>query len=150
MILVTVGTSGFDQLVETIDQLATSLDDQVVIQIGYGRYIPNNCQYFRFAPSLESYYDEADVIVASAGVGTMMEVLRKGKRLITVENTTCIDHHQTDLLNMIAEQKYLVWCRDLSELPALLKQIDTLDLQPYQRPPCEIGQVIKEFLKQWE
>lgn len=150
MILVTVGTSGFDQLVETIDQLATSLDDQVVIQIGYGRYIPNNCQYFRFAPSLESYYDEADVIVASAGVGTMMEVLRKGKRLITVENTTCIDHHQTDLLNMIAEQKYLVWCRDLSELPALLKQIHALELQPYRRPPCEIGQVIKEFLKQWE
>jgi beta-1,4-N-acetylglucosaminyltransferase len=150
VILVTVGTSGFDQLVEKIDQVAASLDDHVVVQIGYGHYIPKNCQYFRFAPSLEPYYDEANVVVASAGVGTIMEVLWKGKKLISVENTTCIDDHQTDLLNMIAGQEYLVWCRDLSELPVLLMQIHTLDLQPYRRPPCEIGQVIKEFLGHWE
>lgn len=146
MIFVTVGTSDFDQLVEEMDELAPSLGDRVVIQIGHGRYIPRNCEYFRFASSLDPYYDRAGIIVAQGGVGTTMEVLTKGKKLISVENTTCVDHHQTDILRTLAEEGYLVWCQDLNELPSLLGHLSATSLRPYVVPPCRIAEVIREFL----
>jgi beta-1,4-N-acetylglucosaminyltransferase len=146
VVFVTVGTSDFDQLVREIDEFAPSLDDHVVVQIGHGEYLPRNCEFFRFAPSLDPYYDQADAIVAHGGLGTTMEVLRRGKKLISVENTTCVDDHQTDILETFAEEGYLIWCRDLGELPSLLARVPAINLKPYGAPACRIAEVIKEFL----
>ncbi len=146
MIFVTVGTGDFDQLVRKIDQLAPFLGDRVVVQIGDGPYIPENCEYFRFASSLDPYYDEADVVIAHGGVGITIEVLKKGKKLISVDNKTMIDQHQSDILETFASAGYLVWCKDLDELPLLLKRVSTMNLEPYVTPPCTIGEVIKEYL----
>ncbi len=150
MIFVTVGTSDFDQLVERIDASASFLRDQVLVQIGNGEYIPRNCGYFRFAPSLDPYYDQADVVVAHGGLATTMEVLEKGKKLISVENTACIDDHQTDILKVLAEEGYLVWCRDLDVLPSLLERAPAMNLRSYVAPPCRIAEVIKDFLRKFE
>lgn len=150
MIFVTVGTSDFDQLVERIDELAPFLRDQVVVQIGNGKYIPRNCEHFRFAPSLDPYYDKADVVVAHGGLATTMEVLEKGKKLISVENTTCIDDHQTDILGVLAREGYLIWCRDLDELPSLLGRVPDVNLRSYVAPPCRIAEAIKDFLRKLE
>jgi beta-1,4-N-acetylglucosaminyltransferase len=150
VIFVTVGTSDFDQLVREIDELAPSLDDHVVVQIGHGEYLPRNCEFFRFAPSLDPYYDQADVIVAHGGLGTTMEVLRRGKKLISIENTTCVDDHQTDILETFAEEGYLVWCRDLDELSFLVERVPTMDLRSYVGPPCTIAEAIKDFLSGFE
>lgn len=147
MIFVTVGTSDFDPLVVKMDELAPTLPEPVVIQIGTGEYIPQNCTYFRFAPSLEPYYDQADVVVAHGGLGTTMEVLRRGKALISVENTTCIDSHQTDILGALSSQGYLVWCRDLDALPAILERLPTIHLKPYVPPPCEIAERIRAEIR---
>ncbi len=150
MIFVTVGTWDFNQLVKKIDRLAPFLENEVVVQIGYGSYIPKNCEYFRFASSLAPYYDEADIIIAHGGAGTTIEVLKKGKKLISVDNKTLIDSHQSDILETFASAGHLVWCQDLDELPLLLKSVPTMDLKPYVTPPCTIGEVIKEYLSRFE
>jgi beta-1,4-N-acetylglucosaminyltransferase len=150
VIFVTVGTSDFDQLVKRIDKMAPFLHGQVLVQIGNGKYIPRNCEYFRFAPSLASYYDKADVVVAHGGLGTTMEVLQKGKKLISVQNTTCIDDHQTDILGVLAREGYLIWCRDLDELPSLLERAPAMNLRPYFPPSCRIAEVIRDFLRHLE
>jgi beta-1,4-N-acetylglucosaminyltransferase len=150
VIFVTVGTSEFDQLVERMDELAPFLDNQVVAQIGNGRYVLRNCEYFRFAPSLDPYYDKADIVVAHGGLGTTMEVLAKGKKLISVENTNCIDDHQTDILGFFAKEGYLIWCRDMDELPSLLERAPAMSLRPYVAPPCRIAEVVRDFLRKWE
>jgi len=148
MIFVTVGTSDFDPLVKKMDELAPTLAEPVVAQIGTGEYVPRNCEYFRFAPSLEPYYDRADVVVAHGGLGTTMEVLKKGKKLISVENTTCIDSHQTDILEGFSAEGHLIWCRDLDELPSLLARLPAIHLKPYVSPPCEIAEIIRDFVGQ--
>jgi beta-1,4-N-acetylglucosaminyltransferase len=147
LIFVTVGTSDFDQLVERIDELAPSIDDRIVIQIGNGKYVPRNCEHFRFAPSLDPYYDEADTVVAQGGLGTTMEVLEKGKPLISVQNTTCVDDHQIDILSVLSEAGYLVWCRNMDELPNLLHSLPDIELRTYTAPPCDIANVIQAFLE---
>jgi len=146
MIFVTVGTSDFDQLIEKVDELAPSLDEKVLVQIGNGEYIPQHCEYFRFAPSLAPYYAQADLIVAHAGLGTTMEVLQSGKTLISVENVTCIDSHQTDMLGALAKYGYLIWCRNLDELSSLFAYAKTATLEPYVAPQCDIPNIIQKFL----
>ncbi len=150
MIFVTVGTSDFDQLVEAIDHLSPAIDDQIIIQIGNGEYIPRNCEHFCFAPSLDSYYDKADIVVAHGGLGTTMEVLAKRKKLLSVENTTCVDDHQTDILGVLDKKRHLIWCRDLDDLPSLLKNMPNVTLEPYNPPPCKIAEVIKDLLGKLE
>jgi len=145
-IFVAVGTTEFDGLVQAMDALAPELGADVTVQIGHGDYVPQHCQYFRLAPTLEPYYDWADVVVAHGGFGTTMEVLRKGKRLISLSNPDRYDEHQSDLLGTLDAEGYLVWCRTLADLPAALRSMEARTFRPYEPPECHIHEVIADFL----
>ena len=148
-ILVTVGSTDFDALIRAMDDLAPALADEVVMQIGSGSYEPRHASdWFRFAPSLEGYYDRADLIVSHGGLGTIMEVLRKGKRLVAASNPDRYDAHQDDILGTLAEAGHLVWCRDLSRLRQDLEAVRTVALEPYVEPECRIHLVIHDYLAQ--
>ena len=49
---------------KSVMELAPELGDEVVMQIGAGSYEPRHAsEWFRYAPSLEGYYDRAEIIV---------------------------------------------------------------------------------------
>ena len=147
MIFVAVGTTDFDALIVKVDEIAPSLSEEVVMQIGNGRYIPKNCRYFRFAPSLESYYDDAAIVVSHGGLGIITEALEHGRKLVGVENATCHGAHQRELLSTLAQEGYLIWCQDLDKLPEALECAKSREFEKYVGPECEIHVVIKEFLQ---
>lgn len=143
---VTVGSTDFDALIEAADNLVPALQAQGVMQIGHGRYIPVNMPYFRFAPSLDLYYKQASLVIAHGGLATTMEVVKYGLPLISVSNPDRYDNHQQDLLSTMAEDGYLVWCRQLDALGQAIKRLQTRPLRRYQPPECELHLVINEFL----
>jgi UDP-N-acetylglucosamine transferase subunit ALG13 len=145
-IFVTVGSTDFDALVEAVDNLAPSLQARGVLQIGHGRYIPAHMPYFRFAPSLDPYYEQASLVIAHGGLATTMEALKRGLPLVSVSNPDRYDDHQQDLLSMMAEEGYLIWCRQLDVLGQAIETLQTAPLRRYQPPECEIHLVIDEFL----
>ncbi|MCK5302993.1 MAG: hypothetical protein KAJ96_07625, partial [Candidatus Thorarchaeota archaeon] len=118
MIFLTVGTAHFDPLIKEMDRLVEQgiVQDKVVAQIGRGSYIPKNFPFFRFMKSLNSAYDWADVIVSTGGAGTTIECVKRGLRLVVVENRTLMEGHQAQLIGKMSRRKHLVWCRDLSDL----------------------------------
>ena len=146
MIFVTVGSTDFDALVARMDDLAPHLRTEVVMQIGLGEYTPTNGRYFRFAPSLDEYYDQAEIIVAHGGLGTIVEALEREKRLICVVNPATYDRHQEHLLHIFAEQNRLLWCKDLEQLGEAIRQAGETQFSQYQPPECQIHQVIAEYL----
>jgi len=149
MILVTVGSTDFDALVRAMDELAPTLGDDVVMQIGAGSYEPRHAaEWFRYAPSLEGYYDRAEIVVSHGGLGTVVEVLRKGKRLVAASNPDRYDTHQDDILGTLAEAGHLVWCRDLARLREDLATVRAATLEPYVEPECRIHLAIHDFLEQ--
>ena len=150
MIFVAVGTTDFDALTMKMDEIAPTLPEKVVMQIGNGRYVPKNCQYFRFAPSLEPYYAQASVVVAHGGLGITTEALERGKKLISIQNTTCHGGHQEDLLSAWAKEEYLIWCQDLNELPEALERARKQAFRRYVAPECKIHTVLTKFLKDLE
>jgi UDP-N-acetylglucosamine transferase subunit ALG13 len=143
---VTVGSTDFDALVQAVDTLAPSLQIQGVMQIGHGQYVPVNLPYFRFAPSLAPYYEQASLVIAHGGLAITMEVLSRGLPLVSVSNPDRYDDHQQDLLATMAKDGYLVWCRQLDELKQAIETAQATPLRCYQPPECEIHLVISEFL----
>ena len=149
MIFVTVGTTDFDALVRHVDELAPSLGREVVAQIGRGEYLPTNMEWFRFAPSLDPYFGRAEVVVSHGGLGTIIEVLQRGLKLIGVSNPDRYDLHQEDILRALSERGHMVWCRSLDSLAQAICGIDAQEFAPYESPPCRIAEVIREHLRLW-
>ena len=149
MILVSVGSGNFDSLIEAMDEICARRPDlDVLMQIGLGTYEPRNAQFFRFAPTLDDYYDQAEIVIAHGGVGVTMEVLRHGLTLIGVDNPDRPDQHQTDILSHLHEGGYLIWCRDISQLETTIDSLAQRRLRRWQPDPCTIHVVVDEFLQQ--
>lgn len=146
MIFVTVGTTDFDALVRKMDGLAPTLGEEVIAQIGRGRYVPAHMEHFCFAPSLDPLYDRARIVVTHGGLGTVMEALQRGLKTIGVSNPDRYDRHQDDLLRTLDARGHMIWCRDLEDLGQALCQIDKRTFVPYERPPCRIAEVIRDYL----
>ncbi len=146
IILLTVGTTDFDELVRAVDVLAPGLPDQVVAQIGRGTYEPCQMKYFRFAPSLDDWYSRAKLVIAHGGLGTAIEVLQRGLPLVAVSNPDRYDRHQDDLLRAFEERGHLLWCRDLRDLGGALRAAASMSFTPYTTPACHIAQKIRAYL----
>jgi UDP-N-acetylglucosamine transferase subunit ALG13 len=145
MIFVAAGTTGFNALVKAMDELSQSLSERVVIQIGQGSYEPQHCEYFRFAPSLTPYYERASVVISHGGVGIMTEVLQHGRPLVAVEDVSQPERHQREILDALAQEGHLIWCKDLRKLSEAIELAKT-QLKPYVTPECQIHTIVAEFL----
>jgi UDP-N-acetylglucosamine transferase subunit ALG13 len=148
MIFVSVGSGSFDMLVQTLDEICARRPDlDVLLQIGLGTYEPQHAPFFRFAPHLEPYYAQADMVISHGGVGVTMEVLRSGLPLIGVDNPDRPDQHQVDILSHLARGEYLVWCHDLTQLEATIDSMPQRKLRRWQPAPCTIHIIVNEFLQ---
>jgi beta-1,4-N-acetylglucosaminyltransferase len=146
MIFVTIGSTDFDPLIVKMDELAPNLGDDVVMQVGLGEYVPKNGQFFRFAQSLDDYYARANLVVAHGGLGTIVEVLERGKKLVCVVNPATYDRHQEHLLGLFSAQNNLIWCKELEHLAEAIQQARASALSPYLPPECHIHEAIIEYL----
>jgi beta-1,4-N-acetylglucosaminyltransferase len=147
-LFVTVGSTDFDALVARVDELIPRLKNVGgIMQIGSGRYEPLNLPYFRFAPSLDSYYEQASLVVAHGGLAVTMEVLMRGVPLVSVSNADRYDQHQEDLLAQLAAEGYLCWCRHLDDLEQAIVETQRTPLRRYVTPPSNIHGAIATYLQ---
>ena len=146
-IFVTVGSTDFDPLVRAMDKLFPMLEGyDGIMQIGHGVYEPVSMPFVRFAPSLDLYFEQATLVVAHGGLATTMEVLERGIPLVSVSNTDRYDNHQDDLLQALAAEEYLTWCRDLKRLKESIEAAEAKAPKAYVVPECQIPQKIATYL----
>jgi UDP-N-acetylglucosamine transferase subunit ALG13 len=147
-LFVTVGSTDFDPLVCAVDALVPVLGRVMgMMQIGHGQYQPVNLPYFRFAPSLQPYYTVASLVVAHGGLASTMEVLKQGIPLVSVSNADRYDQHQDELLEALAAEGYLHWCRALDQLEETILRAQDRPLRRYEAPACRIQLVIEAYLQ---
>ena len=126
MILVTVGSTHYDQLIMEVDSLVErnpDLKDEVTCQIGSGEYIPGNCQYFRYSDEFAQMLERADIVITHGGT-TVLHCIKTGKRFIGVANTSLADDHQTKMLRQCAKYVDFPWTRDPSDLGDILASFE--------------------------
>ena len=149
MIFVTVGTSHYNPLIEEIDCLVAKgvITDRVIAQIGTGSYIPKNIQYFRFIRSLAKAYEHAEIIISTGGAGTTIECVKRGLRLVVVENKTLMEGHQAQLIGEMAKRRHLVWCPNLETLATCINEARTRTFTPFVSDQPLAHKRIQELLK---
>ncbi len=100
MIFIIVGTQGpFDRLVKTVDEWASKNGrNDVFGQIGNTDYAPPHIKYEAFiSPSeFNTTFEQADLIVSHAGMGTIISALEKQKPIIVMPRLTRLKEHRND------------------------------------------------------
>ncbi len=148
MILVFTGTTyRFDPLVKAVDKIVPKIKEKIVIQIGRSKYKPKNCGYFKFKQSLIQDIKKANLIISHGGAGTTYEVLKLGKKLISIDNPNVNDSHQPDLLGKLSKEKYCLWCNDPERIYEFIIKAKKFKFRKYIPPKCNINEKINGFLK---
>jgi beta-1,4-N-acetylglucosaminyltransferase len=122
-VFVTVGTTQFNELIETMsspkicDLLAKNGKfTSMTLQIGNGSFVPNvnvqtsslSVQYFTLKPTISDEMEKADLIVSHAGAGSLFEALRLKKKVIAVVNESLMDNHQRELADVLHREHNLI------------------------------------------
>ncbi|KAL7424277.1 Glycosyltransferase 28 C-terminal domain [Cryptotrichosporon argae] len=76
----------------------------------------------RYTDDLEGEIEAATAVVAHAGAGTILSVLRRGRRLLVVPNTSLMDDHQRELADALGAEGYLDVCM-VADLHAGLRRL---------------------------
>ncbi|KAF1384858.1 hypothetical protein PFLUV_G00124550 [Perca fluviatilis] len=142
-VFVTVGTTSFDELIEsitspeTVQALKARGYERLVLQVGRGSLLPaaDSCphvrlQTYRFKDSIAEDIKQADLVVSHAGAGSCLEALGAGKSLLVVVNDKLMNNHQLEMARQLHMDSHLLYCT-CSTLTQTLRTMDLSVLQPF-------------------
>ncbi|MCV3296564.1 MAG: glycosyltransferase [Oenococcus sp.] len=137
MIFVTVGTheQPFDRLIKIIDHLVENhvISERVIMQIGYGKYLPKYCTYERFFSyqQIIKNIKEAKIVITHGGPSSFILPLQIGKIPIVVPREKRygehVNDHQVEFVSMVEQRKKnLIVARDEKTLIRSIESYGTL------------------------
>ena len=137
MIFVTVGTQlPFDRLVKAVDEWAGRTGArEVVAQTGPGQYQPMYLQHQPFVTPAEfkRYAAEAELIIAHAGMGSIISALGMGRPILVMPRVASLGEHRNDhqlsTARRFKELGRVQVAMDEFELTARLDSIGTYETQ---------------------
>ena len=141
MIFATVGMNEylFDRLIQKMDEVAGELDEEVLIQTGSSDYECKNARYFKFADDgeMSGHYDRCDVLVCQAGVGTIINGLKRNKPIVVVPRRMELNEVDTNHQFMIADELVKmgrgICVEDIKDLKDAILKAKGMEFPPYQQ-----------------
>ena len=143
-IFVTVGTTEFDKLIDTlsdsaiVDTLVGLGYSHMTMQIGRGIVEPMQINhdkftvdFFRYKNTIVEDINAADLVISHAGAGSCLEVLSAQKPLIIVINEDLMSNHQVELAQKLFSEGYLLYCT-CKTLLTLLSSMNLFVLKPFE------------------
>ena len=140
MILVTTGSIGapFDRLLAVVERFDVS--DEIVVQHGPSHIRPAGARCFGFLPfdQLSQLVGEARIVVAHAGVGSILLCATQGHRPLVVPRLArfgeVVDDHQLYLARRLDQAGAVQCVEDPDDLPAVVRSLGTGALANARRP----------------
>lgn len=130
MIFATVGTQlPFPRLFSALNALAPDLGEEVIAQTGpnAGNWSNLNMRE-RLAPSdFEQFFSSARIVVAHAGIGTILSAKRHGRPLVILPRRYKLGEHRND--------HQLATARQVEKLPGIHVAWETDGLAPLLKTP---------------
>ena len=96
-------TYNFDRLTKQIDELGANSKYSIFAQIGESNYHPRNIMWKKFIDykEMQDKIKWADIIISHAGIGSIIDILASGKKLILYPRlkkfNEAIDDHQIEI-----------------------------------------------------
>lgn len=146
MIFATIGTQApFDRFVKMLDELCKNINEEVVCQTIQTNYQAQNIKTVDFLPPDEfnQYLEKARLIIAHAGMGTIISALKQKKPIIIVPRLASLKEHRNDHQMATAmrmhELGYVYVAYDKAQLNELISRKDL-------KPLKEIGDLASTSL----
>jgi UDP-N-acetylglucosamine transferase subunit ALG13 len=146
MIFATIGTQApFDRFVKMLDDIAPELGEEIVVQTIRSQYQAKNIKVIGFIQpdKFNDYFSKARLIVAHAGMGTILTALNMGKPIIIVPRIASLGEHRND--------HQIATAMRMDELGAVYvaydeKQLHDLLLRKDLKPLKHIGNIASKEL----
>lgn len=158
MIFVTVGTDQpFDRMVKIVDSWAADRGrTDLFAQIGEGGWQPRAIPFSHLLapPDFKKCFDEAEAIVAHAGMGTILSALNHGKPILVMPKLASLGEHRNEHQLATARRMMslgnVTVAFDEAELREKLDQLDSI-IPREKIPPVASGPLvdgIRDFIFQ--
>lgn len=157
MIFVILGTQDkdFSRLLKEIDRLIKEkkITEKVIVQAGTTKYQSKNMKIFDLLPMTEfnRFIGKADLIITHGGVGSIMNSLKKGKKVIAVprlkkygEHT---NDHQLQIVKEFSRQGYVIPCLKMSQLGDCIEKSKTFQPKRYKSSNKKMLELIEEVIQ---
>lgn len=144
MIFATIGTQApFDRFIKIIDEIAPELHEDVIVQNTSGSYIPKNISAIGFISpeKFDTYIEQARIVVAHAGMGSIISALSKGKNIIVFPRLASLgehrNEHQTATAKRLQAMGHVYAAYSSEELRQLLLTPTLPTLKPISDTPSQ-------------
>lgn len=99
MVFVTIGTQApFDRFIKIIDKIAADIDEEIIVQTPPTSFVAQHIKIVDFiSPDrFNDYIDNARIVVAHAGMGSIISSLSKGKPIIVFPRLASLGEHRNE------------------------------------------------------
>ncbi len=156
MILVTLGTQDkeFVRLLNAVEKaiLEKEITDDVIVQAGFTNFKSQNMKVFDYIDIdlFNKYVDDASLIITHGGVGTIMNALSKGKKIIGAARLAKYgehhNDHQIEILENFDENGYLIYAKELDDFGKYIKNIKTFTPKQYKSNTENMINLIRNYI----
>jgi UDP-N-acetylglucosamine transferase subunit ALG13 len=110
-----------------MDEIASRIDEEVIMQIGATDYTPAHARYFRYIDddAMVEFIQQARLVISHAGAGTLLTLSSVGRSAILVPRLKqygeAIDDHQLELAEVMAKDGAMTVIREVNDLDACVQ-----------------------------
>ena len=146
MIFCTIGTQApFDRFLKIVDEVAADIDEEIVAQVYKSHYQAKNIKTVNFLPpdEFQELFKSARMIVAHAGMGTIISAMQQEKPIIVFPRIAKLGEHRNEHQLATAEKMkelgYVYVANTAEELKSLL-------VDPNLKPLHKLGKFASQSL----
>lgn len=150
MILVTLGTQKqpFTRLLDMIEK--SKIKDEIIVQAGHTKYNSQKMKLFEFInyEEMDKLVEKADLIITHGGTGSIVEPLKKGKKIIACPRLKKygehVDDHQIQLVDSFSEVGYILKLNENDDIDKLVTKIKKMKMVKFISNTDNFIQNLKE------
>ena len=157
MILVLLGTqnNSFHRLLEEIQRLIRKeiIQEKVIVQAGYTKYSSNDMKILDFISNeeLDKLQQQADLIITHGGVGSILQSVKKGKKVIAIPRLSQyqehVNDHQKEIVELFNQKGYILGIQGIEELEKAIRQEKEFKPKKYQTNNEQMLKIVEEFIE---
>ncbi|NBK98634.1 MAG: exopolysaccharide biosynthesis protein [Erysipelotrichia bacterium] len=157
MIFVTLGTQDktFERLLKKLDEMIEKgiLKDEIIVQAGSTKYQSKHMQIFDFIDmdTFNHYIEDCDFMITHAGVGTIINGINHGKKVLAVARREKYGEHENDhqveITTKFNDLGYIVGCTEVDEIEEKFPLLDGLKVKPYASNNQNFCRLIEKLIK---
>lgn len=155
MIFVSLGTNdkSFERLLKTIDKEIEigNIKDEVIVQSGYTKYTSNNMEVIDLMPmdKFNKCISDCDILITHGGVGTILDGLKKGKKIIAFPRLSKYKEHVNDHQIEIIEEFYnsgYILTGEVKDVSSLIKKGGNFIPKEYKSNNYKFNKLISDTI----